>query len=34
MAWYRRCDYDLVLVKRELERSARGGVRVWREPLI
>lgn len=34
MARFRRGDFDLVLVKREPERSARGGVRVWREPLV
>lgn len=30
---FRRGDFDLVLVKREPERSDRG-VRVWREPLV
>ena len=33
MARFRRDDFDLVLVKREPERSDRG-VRVWREPLV
>jgi DNA-binding transcriptional LysR family regulator len=33
MAQFRRDDFDLVLVKREPERSDRG-VRVWREPLV
>lgn len=30
---FRQGDFDLVLVKREPERSGRG-VRVWREPLV
>jgi len=33
MTRFRRGDFDLVLVKREPERSDRG-VRVWREPLV
>lgn len=33
MARFRQGDFDLVLVKREPERSDRG-VRVWREPLV
>jgi DNA-binding transcriptional LysR family regulator len=33
MGRFRRGDFDLVLVKREPERSNRG-VRVWREPLV
>ena len=33
VARFRRGDFDLVLVKREPERSDRG-VRVWREPLV
>lgn len=33
MGRFRRGDFDLVLVKREPERSDRG-VRVWREPLV
>ena len=32
-ARFRQGDFDLVLVKREPERSHRG-VRVWREPLV
>lgn len=33
MGRFRQGDFDLVLVKREPERSDRG-VRVWREPLV
>lgn len=33
MGRFRKGDFDLVLVKREPERSDRG-VRVWREPLV
>lgn len=33
MRRFRQGDFDLVLVKREPERSGRG-VRVWREPLV
>lgn len=33
MGRFRQGDFDLVLVKREPERSGRG-VRVWREPLV
>ena len=33
MGRFRKGDFDLVLVKREPERSNRG-VRVWREPLV
>lgn len=33
MGRFRQGDFDLVLVKREPERSSRG-VRVWREPLV
>lgn len=33
VARFRQGDFDLVLVKREPERSDRG-VRVWREPLV
>lgn len=33
LAHFRQGQFDLVLVKREPERSARG-VRVWREPLV
>ncbi|MDI1286712.1 MAG: LysR substrate-binding domain-containing protein [Reyranella sp.] len=33
MGRFRQGDFDLVLVKREPERSNRG-VRVWREPLV